>query len=100
MFKNNKRLLSFFLAMVLILTSLPVGVLAEGLPSGELNSTNAVKVIVENTKVAKDTVFGDPLLGDSYTVPWDGELVNEWVEIKPDSTMMSLVVEEIGRAHV
>lgn len=50
------------------------------------NTGNAVRVIVENTVYSK-----------TDGAPWDGRLVDEWVEINEESTMMSCVVAALDK---
>ena len=74
----KKRLISLVLALVVVLSLVPTVALA-----GEHDGQ--VRVIVENTTYAK-----------SEGAPWEGTLVDEWVNITDDSTMMSCVVEALS----
>ena len=49
-----------------------------------------VQVIVENTTFTSD-LWPD---GEEY---WDGELVNEWIDLNADSTMMSCIVAALEK---
>ncbi|MCD1147897.1 S-layer homology domain-containing protein [Peptoniphilus sp. KCTC 25270] len=73
----KKRAISFLLAFLMIFTMLPVQIFAQG---GE----NQVRVMVENKTY--------PV---SEGAPWDGVLVDKWVDIDENSTMMSAVKEAI-----
>lgn len=78
--KNSGRVLALLLSLMMLIGALPVGTLtafAEGEDAGQ------VLVIVENTAYTGDDA------------PWSGILVEEWVELKSHSTMMSCVVEAL-----
>lgn len=74
----RKRLTALLLALVMCLSLVPTVAFADG-------HDGQVRVIVENTTYAK-----------SEGAPWDGKLVDEWVAIDNDSTMMSCVVKALG----
>ena len=75
---TTKRLVAFLLTVVMLLGLLPVTALAED------ENTNQVYVTVENTTF--------PV---SDGADWDGVLVETWVDIDDDSTMMSAVVSAL-----
>ena len=52
------------------------------------NNYGKVQVIVENTTYSKKD-----------GAPWDGTLVNTWVDLSADSTMMSCVVDALKTKH-
>ena len=72
----KKRILSLLLTLVMVLSLIPTTVWADG---------ETVHVIVENTTFTK-----------AQGAPWDGTLVDEWVEINSESTVMSCVVDALG----
>ena len=74
----KKRIISLLLALVMALSLLPVSVLAAD------DHTGQVHVTVENTTWAK-----------ADGAPWEGKLLDEWVPLKADSTMMSCIVDAL-----
>ena len=74
----KKRVISLLLALIMALSLLPVSVLAAD------DHTGQVHVTVENTTWAK-----------ADGAPWEGTLVDEWVTLKADSTMMSCIVDAL-----
>ena len=78
----KKRVLSLLLALVMVVSLLPVTVLAVGGQDGQ------VHVLVENTTWAK-----------ADGAPWEGTLVDEWITLKADSTMMSCVKDALEKNH-
>ena len=74
----KKRIISLLLALIMALSLLPVSVLAAD------DHTGQVHVTVENTTWAK-----------ADGAPWEGTLVDEWVTLKADSTMMSCIVDAL-----
>lgn len=73
----KKRILSLLMALVLAFSLLPTAAFAA-------DHADQVRVIVENT---------------TYTAadaPWKGTLVDKWVDLKSDSTMMSCMVDALG----
>ena len=74
----KKRIISLLLALIMALSLLPVSVLAAD------DHTGQVHVTVENTTWAK-----------ADSAPWEGTLVDEWVTLKADSTMMSCIVDAL-----
>ena len=74
----KKRIISLLLALIMALSLLPVSVLAAD------DHTGQVHVTVENTTWAK-----------TDGAPWEGKLVDEWVTLKDDSTMMSCIVDAL-----
>ena len=74
----KKRIISLLLALIMALSLLPVSVLAAD------DHTGQVHVTVENTTWAK-----------TDGAPWEGTLVDEWVTLKADSTMMSCIVDAL-----
>ena len=76
----SKRVLSAALSVVLAFGLCPAVAFADDPEPQPPTPAGKVQVIVENT------TFTDK------TAPWQGELVNDWVDINSDSTMMSAVV--------
>ena len=74
----KKKILSLLLALVMALSLVPTSVLAAPDDLGQAH------VIVENTTYPKDK-----------GAPWDGTLVDDWVKLTKDSTMMSCVMEAL-----
>ena len=74
----KKRIISLLLALIMALSLLPVSVLAAD------DHTGQVHVTVENTTWA---------MADG--APWEGTLVDEWVTLKADSSMMSCIVDAL-----
>ena len=74
----KKRIISLLLALVMALSLLPVSVLAAD------DHTGQVHVTVENTTWAK-----------ADGAPWEGTLLDEWVTLKADSSMMSCIVDAL-----
>ena len=74
----KKKILSLLLALVMALSLVPTSVLAAPDDLGKAH------VIVENTTYPKDK-----------GAPWDGTLVDSWVKLTGDSTMMSCVAEAL-----
>ena len=74
----KKRIISLLLALIMALSLLPVSGLAAD------DHTGQVHVTVENTTWAK-----------TDGAPWEGTLVDEWVTLKADSTMMSCIVDAL-----
>lgn len=74
----KKRIISLLLALIMALSLLPVSVLAAD------DHTGQVHVTVENTTWAK-----------ADGAPWEGTLVDEWVTLKADSSMMSCIVDAL-----
>ena len=77
----KKKILSLLLALVMALSLVPTSVLAAPSDLGQ------VRVIVENT------TFTKPVNGEAPA--WTGTLVDDWVKLTKDSTMMSCVVEAL-----
>ena len=75
----KKRVISLLLALIMALSLLPVSVLAAD------DHTGQVHVTVENTTWAK-----------ADGAPWEGTLVDEWVTLKADSSMMSCIVDALA----
>ena len=74
--KGAGRILALLLSFMVI-----AGMLPEAAPTVLANEhSGQVHVIVENTTYT------------SKTAPWQGKLVDEWVELEADSTMMSCIV--------
>ena len=76
--KMKKKILSLLLALVMALSLVPTSVLAAPDDLGQAH------VIVENTTYPKDK-----------GAPWDGTLVDTWVKLTGDSTMMGCVFEAL-----
>ena len=74
----KKRIISLLLALIMALSLLPVSVLAAD------DHTGQVHVTVENTTWAK-----------ADGAPWEGTLVDKWVTLQADSTMMSCIVDAL-----
>ena len=74
----KKKILSLLLALVMALSLVPTSVLAAPVDLGQAH------VIVENTTYPKDK-----------GAPWDGTLVDSWVKLTGDSTMMGCVFEAL-----
>ena len=74
----KKKILSLLLAVVMALSLVPTSVLAAPDDLGQAH------VIVENTTYPKDK-----------GAPWDGTLVDSWVKLTGDSTMMGCVFEAL-----
>ena len=76
----KKRIVSLLLTLVMVLSLVPMSVFAAD------NHDGQVHVIVENT---------------TYSVaegaPWDGTLVEEWIDLDEDSTMMGCVVKALEK---
>ena len=71
--KLKNRWISSLLLLLMMLNLMPVSAKAE-------EALGYVKVIVENTTYSKKA-----------GAPWDGTLVDTWVDLSADSTMMSCV---------
>lgn len=74
----KKRIISLLLALIMALSLLPVSVLAAD------DHTGQVHVTVENTTWA-----------EADGAPWEGMLVDEWVTLQEDSSMMSCIVDAL-----
>ena len=74
----KKRSISLLLALIMALSLLPVSVLAAD------DHTGQVHVTVENTTWA-----------EADGAPWEGMLVDEWVTLQEDSSMMSCIVDAL-----
>lgn len=77
----KKKILSLLLALVMALSLVPTTVLAAPDDLGQ------VRVIVENTTFTKPV--------DGKAPAWTGTLVDTWVKLTGDSTMMSCVFEAL-----
>jgi hypothetical protein len=78
---NKHKLLALLLAVVMICGLLPVTALA----GTEDDHANQVRVIVENTTYPK-----------ADGAAWDGTLVDTWVDLTNDSTMMNCVAAALS----
>lgn len=76
--KLAKRLSALLIALILSVTMLPADVFAAP-------QTDQVRVIVENTTWSREA-----------GAPWDGTLVDTWVDIDSSSTMMSAFVDALA----
>lgn len=76
---KTNRLLAGLITVIMLLSMLPIGAI-----TAFAASSDSVRVIVENTTYTDDDA------------PWTGTLVDEWVDLKPDSTMMSCVVDALS----
>ena len=74
----KKKILSLLLALVMALSLVPTSVLAAP------NDLGQAHVVVENTTYAK-----------AKGATWDGTLVDTWVKLTEDSTMMGCVFEAL-----
>ncbi|MBS1336171.1 MAG: DUF4430 domain-containing protein, partial [Oscillospiraceae bacterium] len=77
----KKKILSLLLALVMALSLVPTSVLAAPVDLGKAH------VIVENTTFTKPV--------DGKAPAWTGTLVDTWVKLTGDSTMMSCVAEAL-----
>ena len=85
----KKRIMSLFLTVLLVLGLIPSSVMA-----AERDTTKSqVHVIVENTtwNKAKAEEIEEEWSDDF----WTGRIVDTWVTLKEDSTMMSCIVEAL-----
>lgn len=73
----KKRIISLLMALVLAFSLLPTAAFAA-------DHADQVRVIVENTTYT------------AANAPWKGTLVDKWVDLKSDSTMMSCMVDALG----
>lgn len=73
----KKRIISLLMALVLAFSLLPTAAFAA-------DHADQVRVIVENTTYT------------AANAPWTGTLVDKWVDLKSDSTMMSCLVDALG----
>ena len=74
----RKRIVSLLMALVMVFSLIPTTVFAA-------EHDNQVRVIVENTTFPKDK-----------GAAWEGKLVDKWVDLDSDSTMMSCIVKALG----
>ena len=77
----KKKILSLLLALVMALSLVPTSVLAAPVDLGQ------VRVIVENTTFTKPV--------DGKAPAWTGTLVDTWVKLTEDSTMMGCVAQAL-----
>ena len=80
----KKRIAALLLALVMVLSLMPTAVFAE-------DHTNQVRVIVENT------TFTEALEEWGTEPAWTETLVDEWVALSNDSTMMTCVVAALDK---
>ena len=76
----KKRIVSLLLALVMVLSLVPMSVFAAD------NHDGQVHVIVENTTYP-----------EAEGAPWEGTLVEEWIDLDEDSTMMGCVVKALEK---
>ena len=76
----KKRIVSLLLALVMVLSLVPMSVFAAD------NHDGQVHVIVENTTYP-----------EAEGAPWEGTLVEEWIDLNEDSTAMSCVVKALEK---
>lgn len=76
----KKRIVSLLLALVMVLSLVPMSVFAAD------NHDGQVHVIVENTTYP-----------EAEGAPWEGTLVEEWIDLNEDSTVMSCVVKALEK---
>lgn len=74
----KKRIVSLLLTLVMVLSLVPMSVFAAD------NHDGQVHVIVENTTYP-----------EAEGAPWEGTLVEEWIDLNEDSTMMGCVVKAL-----
>ena len=79
----KKRIISLLLALIMALSLLPVSVLAAD------DHTGQVHVTVENTTWAK-----------ADGAPWEGTLLDEWVTLQADSSMMSCIKAALDKKNI
>ena len=77
----KKRIVSLLLTLVMVLSLVPMSVFAAD------NHDGQVHVIVENTTYP-----------EAEGAPWEGTLVEEWIDLDEDSTMMGCAGKERLRA--
>ena len=76
----KKRIVSLLLTLVMVLSLVPMSVFAAD------NHDGQVHVIVENTTYP-----------EAEGAPWEGTLVEEWIDLDEDSTMMGCVVKALEK---
>ena len=76
----KKRIVSLLLTLVMVLSLVPMSVFAAD------NHDGQVHVIVENTTYP-----------EAEGAPWEGTLVEEWIDLNEDSTAMSCVVKALEK---
>ena len=76
----KKRIVSLLLTLVMVLSLVPMSVFAAD------NHDGQVHVIVENTTYP-----------EAEGAPWEGTLVEEWIDLNEDSTMMGCVVKALEK---
>ena len=76
----KKRIVSLLLTLVMVLSLVPMSVFAAD------NHDGQVHVIVENTTYP-----------EAEGAPWEGTLVEEWIDLNEDSTVMSCVVKALEK---
>ena len=76
----KKRIVSLLLALVMVLSLVPMSVFAAD------NHDGQVHVIVENTTYP-----------EAEGAPWEGTLVEEWIDLNEDSTMMGCIVKALEK---
>lgn len=74
----RKRIVSLLMALVMVFSLIPTTVFAA-------EHDNQVRVIVENTTFHK-----------ADGAAWEGTLVDRWVNLGSDSTIMSCIVDALG----
>lgn len=79
----KKKILSWLLVLAMLVSYLPTGLLPSQVASAD-EAVGEVKVIVENATWSEED-----------GAPWEGVLIDKWVDIYSDSTMMSAVVEAL-----
>ena len=75
----KRRMIALAMALVMCLSLVPTVAFADG-------HDGQVRVIVENTTYAK-----------TAGAPWEGTLVDEWIDLASNSTMMSCVVDALDK---
>ena len=80
--QKMKKIMSYVLVTLLIMTVLPMNVFAS---NEEISHANQVHIVVENTTYSEDA-----------GAPWSGALVDKWVTIGSDSTAVTALTEALG----
>ena len=76
----KKRIVSLLLTLVMVLSLVPMSVFAAD------NHDGQVHVVVENTTYP-----------EAEGAPWEGTLVEEWIDLDEDSTMMGCIVKALEK---
>ncbi len=90
-----KRLLSLFLVLAMVFGMMPTTIFAEEAETAQASDLGSVRVIVENNTCPADDLNN----WTEGSQPWTGTRLDTWVPLKADSTMMSCLVDALGREH-